>query len=105
MQSSDWVRCSHSNSLIPSIMTHNDVRAGGLECEVGERGRVFSAGQCQLVCLARALLTKARLIFIDEATASVDQQTDTKIQHTLRSEFTSSTVITIAHRYTLSEGL
>ena len=50
---------------------------------MGESGRVFSAGQCQLVCLVRTLLTKARLIFIDEAAASVDQQTDTDIQHTL----------------------
>jgi ATP-binding cassette subfamily B multidrug efflux pump len=73
-------------------------RKGGLDAKVDERGENFSAGERQLIAFARALYRDAPIIILDEATASIDSDTEARIQRALDELMKGRTALIIAHR-------
>lgn len=69
---------------------------GGLDADMDELG--LSAGQLQLFCLARALLSRGAVVLLDEATSSVDLKTDEEVRRVIREEMEGRTVVEVAHR-------
>lgn len=72
----------------------------GLDSELAERGQNISQGEKQLISFARALAFESEIIIMDEATASIDPQTEAKIQRTMNKIFKDKTVVIVAHRLT-----
>lgn len=86
----------HSLNSLSSRKQSSAIKS--LSDEVYEGGSNFSVGQKQLLVIARSILRGAMVVIMDEATASVDADTDARIQRVMRTQFQSSTCITVAHR-------
>lgn len=80
------------------MKSHMESMPNGLDAIIESGGENLSVGQRQLLCMARALLEKPRLIILDEATSNIDRETDGIIQSMLQERFQNLTVLTIAHR-------
>lgn len=86
------------SALPKPILIRTEQFLNMLNSSVADNGDNWSVGQRQLLCLGRVMLKHSKVLFMDEATASVDSQTDAVIQRIIREDFAACTIISIAHR-------
>jgi len=89
---------SNKNEYNEATMTEAEIEAAKLNIMIEDGGTNLSVGQRQLICIARAFISKPKLLLMDEATANIDEKTDQAVQGLIKTEFSETTVITIAHR-------
>ena len=85
-------------SILKDVGLDDFMEGKNLDYLVENNGNNISIGEKQLICIARALIKKSKIILMDEATANIDYKTETFLQSSINKELKDCTVITIAHR-------
>ena len=88
----------NNDPFILKIRNEGASNAEKLQFKIDSKGANLSTGQRQLICIARALINKPKILLMDEATANIDQRTDSIVQRLIKTRLGETTVITIAHR-------